>query len=93
MAIACCIIMHSIYFFFISHLFEWISEIQASGWDYEKHGPDTWFLNHASCSGLKQSPVNIELSRTLYDQNLRPLYFINYNKNSTWRIYLTDHNS
>ena len=38
----------------------------GNSWDYERHGPDTWFINHPSCAGLKQSPVNIELRFVTY---------------------------
>ncbi|KAM6110952.1 carbonic anhydrase 4 [Pterocles gutturalis] len=56
-------------------------------------GPHEWYQIDVTCSGNKQSPVNILTKNVIYDQSLKPLNFEGYDVkgSSKWNIENNGH--
>ncbi|KAL7977566.1 hypothetical protein Chor_009515, partial [Crotalus horridus] len=71
-----------------------------SHWCYDKPEcePSTWGTI-GSCGGTRQSPINIELNKVIYDSSLGPIYFNGYEdrkivkqmKNTGYQLQITFH--
>ncbi len=59
--------------------------------DYERNGPDSWFIKYPSCKGKSQSPINIAESTTVYDASLKPFRFLNYGQVFNWTVIETNY--
>ena len=42
---------------------------------------EQWGNNFPHCDGKTQSPINIDTTRVVYDENLKPFNFYNYYNN------------
>ena len=49
-------------------------------------GPDVWPILYKECGGKMQSPIDIENEIAIYDANLLPFNFINYEKSIEWNV-------
>ena len=58
----------------------------ATDWNYKDNGPDSWPIAFSQCDGTKQSPIDIKPSIAVYNNNLKPIIFKNYNQNIKWNI-------
>ena len=59
-------------------------------WNYSKFGPDFWphLEVDQSCGGVRQSPINIDISQTIY-KPMKPLNFFNYGVLATYNLTQT----
>ena len=55
-------------------------------WDYSKFGPDFWphLIGNHQCNGERQSPINIDISKTIYNKEFKSFYFYDYDKLIDW---------
>ena len=63
----------------------------ASEWDYKEEGPDAWPFLFKTCGGKRQSPVDIVLSKSIYDSKLADMTFSNYDTSLKWNMTYNNH--
>ncbi|RUS78692.1 hypothetical protein EGW08_013547, partial [Elysia chlorotica] len=53
----------------------------VTDWSYTgPHGPQNWYLDFPHCSGMTQSPININTASVLYNKALHPFDLAEYSK-------------
>jgi carbonic anhydrase len=62
-------------------------------WNYGSQGPDEWpFLaQYPQCSGLSQSPIDIDTDSTLLDKELDDIQFNNYNQEINYLLKISSY--
>lgn len=76
--------------FLVSVILVLVQSIHCSEYDYERLGPDAWFLEFPACGGSAQSPINIITKDVIHDDKLAPFKFINYQK-LPFQMKITEH--
>lgn len=75
------------------------SEHPAKHWGYRNQDrsllPNDWYKTHPQCYGHQQSPINIELSETIFGNELAPLSIkeekINETESEVWQVENNGH--
>ncbi len=62
-------------------------------WNYGSQGPDEWpFLaQFPQCSGLSQSPIDIDTESTLLDKELGDIEFNDYNQEINYLLKISSY--
>lgn len=55
-------------------------------WNYGRRGPDVWNEEIEECRGFRQSPINIDPNNVVFNPNLRPFDFGNYDIPVRWNF-------
>ena len=76
---------------------------ESKHWGYRNRDksllPSDWYLTHPKCYGKQQSPINIELDTTTYDENLNDIKIssefkganTDVNQNEVWTVENNGH--
>jgi len=62
-------------------------------WNYDRKGPDAWPYLFKTCSGLSQSPINIETDKTKINNGLSELIMKNFDQEIQFTFLIKDYSS
>ncbi|CAF0736229.1 unnamed protein product, partial [Brachionus calyciflorus] len=55
-------------------------------WNYKENGPDIWYKEFPQCAGKQQSPIDLDITKAQFNNDLKPINFNNYDQNLLWNI-------